>query len=124
LKELEMRAMQKSILAAAVGAAALAMTTFTPVQAGVVGPMSTTAQTEMSADIVHKVRRRGRGLAIGAGILTLGIIGALAARDRAHARPYRYESRRRNNYNKRCRRLLRWCRRGDDRACWRYDNRC
>jgi hypothetical protein len=118
-----MRAMQKTILAAAVGAAALAMMTFTPAQAGVVGPMSTTVKTEMSTDIVHKARRRGRGLAIGAGVLALGIL-ALSARDRAHARPYRYERRRRVSHRRQCRRLLRWCRRGDDRACWRYDNRC
>lgn len=119
-----MRAMQKSMLAAAIGAAALAMTAITPAHAGVVGPMSTTAQAEIGADIVHKTGRRGRrGLAIGAGIVTLGIIGAIAASERARARRYNRHYRY-DNYHHRCRRLLRRCRRGNDRACWRYDNRC
>lgn len=119
-----MRAMHKSMRAATIGAAALAITAITPAHAGVVGPMSTTAQTGIGADIIHKARRRGRrGLAIGAGILTLGIIGAIAASERARARRYdrRYYY---DDYEHQCRRLLRRCRRGNDRACWRYDNRC
>ena len=124
--------MKTSILAAAAGAVAFSFATFAPVQAGVVGPMSSTAKAEMGTSLIEEVgrrgrRRRGRGFAVGAGIVTLGIIGALAASRRAHSRPYyveRYEPRHRYYYRNQCRRWLRRCRHGNDRACWRYDTRC
>ena len=95
--------MKTSILVAAAGAVAFSIATIAPVQAGVVGPMSSTAKAEMGTSLIEEVGRRGRrshrrrgrrgrGLAIGAGIVTLGIIGALAASRRANSRDY-YEER-------------------------------
>ena len=133
--------MKTSILVAAAGAVAFSIATIAPVQAGVVGPMSSTTKAEMGTSLIeevgrrgrrgrrgHRRRGRGRGLAIGAGIVTLGIIGALAASRRAHSRDYYYERsyqpRHRYHYRNQCRRWLNRCRRGNDRACWRYDTRC
>lgn len=131
--------MKTSILVAAASAVAFSIATIAPVQAGVVGPMSSTAKAEMGTSLIEEVGRRGRrshrrrgrrgrGLAIGAGIVTLGIIGALAASRRANSRDYyeerHYQPRHRYHYRNQCRRWLNRCRRGNDRACWRYDTRC
>ncbi len=124
--------MKTSILVAAAGAVAFSFATIAPVQAGVVGPMSSTAKAELGTSLIEQVgrrgRRRGRGLAIGAGIVTLGIIGALAASRRARGRDHyyerRYQPRHRYHYRNQCRRWLSRCRHGNDRACWRYDTRC
>lgn len=121
--------MKTSILAATAGAVALSFAALTPVHAGVVGPMNPIAQTQEQAkeasDLVHQVGRRGRR-ALAAGIITLGVLGAIAA-SRAHDRHHYYERRytpRRRYYRNKCRRWLRNCRYGNDRACWRYDTRC
>ena len=123
--------MKRSFLLAAAGAVALSFAMIVPSQAGVVGPMSTTAKAGMGASLVEEVgrrryRRRNRGAAIGASILALGIIGAIAASKRAHSRSYyyddHYESRR--YYRNKCHRWLRRCRYGNDRSCWKYDTRC
>ena len=129
--------MKRSTLIAAAGAVALSFAMMAPVQAGVVGPMSTTAKAEMGDSLIEEVGRRGRrghhrrrgrrrGAAIGAGILALGIIGALAASKRAHSESYYYDDRyeRRRHYRNKCHRWLRRCRHGNDRACWKYDTRC
>ena len=119
--------MKTSILAAAAGAIALSFAAFTPVQAGVVGPTSPLVQTQEASGMVHQVGRRGRRAALAAGIVTLGVLGAIAA-SRAHERRHYYYERRytprRRYYRNKCRRWLRNCRYGNDRACWRYDTRC
>ncbi|MFY0611273.1 MAG: hypothetical protein JXQ99_07100 [Hyphomicrobiaceae bacterium] len=125
--------MKNSILAATAGAAAFLSASFAPVQAGVVGPMSTATKAQMGTEMIHEVgrrrRNRHRGYGIGAGIVTLGILGAIAANRSARANDYYYEERRyrprhRYSYRNKCRRWLRRCRHGNDRACWRYDTRC
>ena len=123
--------MKTSILAAAAGAVALTLAGLAPVQAGVIGPMSTTTKAQMGSEMIHEVgrrrRHRHRRYGIGAGIVTLGILGALAASRRAHADDYYYEERRyrpRYSYRNKCQRWLRRCRHGNNRACWRYDTRC
>ena len=74
------------------------------------------AATASGNTIVHKTRgRRGR-IAAGVG---LGVLGVIAA-SQAHA----YYSDREDHHERRCRRLRNWCSDGDDRACWKYDNRC
>lgn len=66
--------------------------------------------------LIHKTsRRRGR---IAAGV-ALGVLGIIAA---GQARAHYID--RDNRYEKQCRRWRRWCREGEDRACWKYDNRC
>ncbi len=130
--------MKRSTLVAAAGAVVLSFAMIAPVQAGVVGPMSTTAKAEMGTSLIEEVGRRGRrgyrhrrrgrnrGAAIGAGILALGIIGAIAASNRANSRSYYYDDRyeRRRHYRNKCHRWLRRCRHGNDRSCWKYDTRC
>lgn len=121
--------MKRTFLLAAAGAVALSFATIAPSQAGVVGPMSSTAKAGMGASLVEEVGRRRyrrRGAAIGAGILALGIIGAIAASKRAHSHSYYYDDRyeRRRYYRNKCHRWLRRCRYGNDRACWKYDTRC
>jgi hypothetical protein len=80
--------------------------------------------------LVETVGRRGRhigrGVAIGAGIVTLGVLGAIAA-NRARGDVYydRHEYRRPYpRYRGMCHRWHRWCRNGDDRACSKFDTRC
>ena len=121
--------MKKILMLPAVAAAALALSTFAPAQAAVVSPTSMAPASAQAGDkLVEEVRfrgRRGRRFGVGAGIVTLGVLGAIAA-SRAHSRPY-YHSRPhyyRDGYDGQCRRWRRWCRRGNDRACWRYDTRC
>ena len=123
--------MKRSMLA--VTALAFSLTTFTPAQAGFVGsvaPVMPSAKTSADSGVIHKVGRRwrrgGRGAAIGAGIITLGILGAIAASRRAKARDYDYyeEEERYYEHRDRCERWRRACRNGHDRACWRFDTRC
>lgn len=123
--------MKNSILAAAAGAVAFTFASFAPAQAGVVGPSSTATKVQVGTGMIHQVgrrrRNRHRGYGIGAGIVTLGILGAIASSRRAHADDRYYEERRyrpRHSYRNKCNRWLRRCRRGNDRACWRYDTRC
>jgi hypothetical protein len=112
-------------------ALSLATLAAAPAEAGMssVAAAGSTA-TQPSASLIEKVGRRGRrarrGVAIGAGIVTLGVLGAIAAskareRDYGYDRRYRYE---RHGYRDNCRRWRRWCRRGNDRACWKFDTRC
>jgi len=93
---------------------------FAPANAGgMLNPSALDAKVVAGDGVVEKVgRRHRRRLAIGAGIVTLGILGAIAS-DRAHSRPYY-----RDNPRWRCRRWRRACHRGNDRACWRFDTRC
>ena len=111
------------------GAAAAAMISFSPAQAGVVGPMSSAVKTDPSASLIEEVRRgrrwRRRGIGIGAGLVTLGVIGAIAA-SRAHSRPYYYDRgyRYRRSWARTCRIWRRRCYNGNDRACWKFDTRC
>ena len=74
------------------------------------------------SDLVQKTGKRShRNGAVAAGI-ALGVLGAAAA---AHAhRDNHYRDRRWSRHKRNCRRWRRWCHHGDDRACWRYDNRC
>ncbi len=121
-------------IAAATGTAlSLAALLAAPAHAGMSGVAtagSTAAQP--AANLIEQVGRRGRGarrgVAIGAGIVTLGVLGAIAAsRARAHD-GYYYEGRRHyrydHGYRDQCHRWRRWCRRGNDRACWKFDTRC
>lgn len=71
--------------------------------------------------IVHKTGRKGRRIAAG---IALGIIGAAALASGAHAYDRDYEEERYWRRRNRCNRWRRWCRRGNDRSCWKYDNRC
>lgn len=121
--------MTRSFAVAAVTGTALTLAALSPapVQAGMVGIATTgPASAQADANLIEKVGRRGRrGVAIGAGIVTLGVLGAIAAsraRERDYDR-YDYEDRR-YRYRDNCRRWRRWCRRGDDRACWKFDSRC
>lgn len=124
--------MKKSVLGAIAGAVLLSLSVTAPANAGaVLGPQtfvagltSTTADQAPAAGLLEKVgyrhRRRRRHLGIAAGLITLGVIGAIAS-DRAHSRRH-YRPHR--GYRGRCHRWRRWCRRGNDRACWKFDTRC
>jgi hypothetical protein len=61
--------------------------------------------------------RRGRNTALAAGVL-LGVAAAAAIGSSARA------DSRRNSYERQCNRLARSCDRGNDRACWTYEDRC
>jgi hypothetical protein len=117
--------MGKAIILSASAAALMTAATFTSANAGgVVSPAiakaPTLSQDSLLEDVGYRRRRRWRrGLGIGAGLLTLGIIGAIAS-DRAYSRRYYYD----DVPRRRCRRWRRWCRDGNDRACWKFDTRC
>lgn len=133
--------MRKSIVMAAAAAAIMSMAAVTPSQAGVITPaaaagaVQTTLGSQLDAtrdaalrgpDISAKglvedvgYRRRRRHLGYGAaGLITLGVIGAIAA-NRAHSRPYYREG-----YGNQCHVWRRRCNYGNDRACWNFDRRC
>ena len=78
------------------------------------GPATTTDT------MIHKTGRRGGRIA---GAIALGLIGAAVIAGNARATHYDpgdpYD-----RYDGRCTRWRRWCRNGEDRACWKYDNRC
>ena len=103
-------------------AAAVMLTGGTSAQAQMAGLKSLDAAVASPSGLVQKTgsksRRRG---AIGAGI-AIGIIGAAAAAAAHVHRNDRYYRERR--YESRCRSWRRWCRNGDDEACWNYDRRC
>lgn len=64
-------------------------------------------------------RWRRRGRRVGAGLAIIGIIGlaaAAAARESERDRDYEHE--------RQCRKWLRRCDRGNDRACWNFDEHC
>ncbi|MEL6298432.1 MAG: hypothetical protein AAFV26_09565 [Pseudomonadota bacterium] len=79
------------------------------------------AKKETAKNIVVARRRgrrgRRRGAAIALGIL--GVVGAVAAA-KAAERSYRRDRR----YRRQCRRWLRRCERGNDRACYRFEDNC
>lgn len=64
--------------------------------------------------------RRGRNLAIGAGVI-LGAAALAAAASRSEARGYGY--RRSNGFYATCRKWYRQCDRGNDYACEKYETR-
>ncbi len=111
--------MKKSFTIAAVAAAAM-LAIGAPAQAQMSAMKAAAPVTSgAKADLVHKTGRRGRRIAAG---IALGIVGAAAY---AHARRHHYH---RPHYSwrheRRCRRWRRWCWRGNEHACWKYDTRC
>lgn len=88
------------------------------VMAGMSGiRLPTTHKAVKAPEIVvaKRGRRVLRGVAIGAAIVGAAIIASEAARA---------DRRRAHRHRRNCRKWLRRCERGNDRACWRYDNRC
>lgn len=69
----------------------------------------------------RRFRRRARGAAIALGVL--GVVGAIAAA-KASEREYRRDRRYHRRIRRSCRRWLRDCEDGYDRACWKFENRC
>lgn len=69
-------------------------------------------------DMIHKTGRKGRRIA---GAIALGLIGAAVIAGNARASHYDYGY---SRHERRCRKWRRWCRNGEGRACWKYDNRC
>jgi len=117
--------MKKTILAMAIGAAALSIATISSAQAGVVGPASIAPNAIVGDSMIETVgrRRRRRHVGYGAGLITLGILGAIAA-SRANSSERRSEPRYEDDHRYRCKRWRRRCNRGNDRACWKFDSRC
>lgn len=113
--------MKKTILTMMIGAAALTIATFSSAQAGVVSPASIAPKAIVGDSMIETVgrRRRRRHVGYGAGLITLGILGAIAA-SRAHSGERYYDDR----HYYRCKRWRRRCNRGNDRACWKFDSRC
>ncbi len=111
--------MKKFIAIAALAIAAFAAS---PASANMLSAnsMVVAAPTAEAGAIVHKTGRRGRRGRFAAG-LALGIVGAAIA---SHHYGRGYRDRRWSRHERRCRRWRRRCYRGNDRACWRYDNRC
>lgn len=72
--------------------------------------------TAPQKNIVVAKRRVWRGVAIGAAIIGTAIIASEAARAESRRRARRHRRNCRNWFNR--------CNRGNDRACWRYDNQC
>jgi len=72
------------------------------------------------AGLIHKTGRRGRRVAAG---IALGILGAAAIASQARSHHYDRDDRS-WRHERRCNRWRRWCRNGEDRACWKFDNRC
>ncbi len=122
--------MKNSVFAAAAAGAFLSLAAAASAQAGMSGgPSAGAALEQPSANPVEKVGHRGRrlrrGAAIGAGLVALGVLGAIAA-SKARAHHYhddRYYARHRG-YRGKCHRWRRWCGNGNDRACWKFDTRC
>ncbi len=110
------------ILILAIVAASLTAVSKTPVHATMAGPAVVGKSVLADNAIVHKTGRRGRrlatGIAIGLGIL--GIIAASKARAR-HYDDYEVYDRR---MARRCRRWHRRCLNGNDRACFKHEDRC
>lgn len=112
--------MKKSIILAA-AAALLSVSSIAPAQAGAAMSINVAPIAQTDNNAIEKVgsRRRNRHLGYGAaGLITLGVIGAIAA-NRAHSRPYY-----RDRYENQCRVWRRRCYNGNDRACWNFDRRC
>ncbi len=123
--------MKKSVLGAIGAASVMTFVAFAPAEAGMAGLKNTNTLAQKSESLVENVgrrhrRRARRGLAIGAGLLALGLLAATSRRsygdDHYHYRDRHYSDR--HDWRRTCRRWRRWCRRGDDRACWRFDTRC
>ena len=112
--------MIKSLTTAAVTALLLAGTT--TAQAQMAGLHSLDAIAGNSGLVQKTGRRSRRNGRIAAGV-ALGVIGAIAAAEIYKSQRNRHE-RRWSRHRRSCNRWLRWCRNGDDRACWRYDSRC
>lgn len=114
------RNINKSIAIAA-AAATVIIAAGAPAQAQMSG-FKSIAPAAGESQIIHKTGRRGRRGRRVAGAIALGLIGAaiVAGGARAHYdHDYRY-----SRHQRRCNRWRRWCRNGEDRACWKYDNRC
>jgi Ni/Co efflux regulator RcnB len=111
----------KKIIATAAIAATIAVSA-SPASAQMSGFKS--MNPAASADnLIEKTGRRGRrGRRIGAGI-ALGLIGAAVIAGHASRHGDYYEDRY-SRHERRCNRWRRWCRNGEDRACWKYENRC
>lgn len=86
-------------------------------------PPSILAGASELHQVGRRSRRRKRRLATGAAI-AIGVLGAAAAARAYHDDDDGYRDRRWRRHERRCRRWRRWCRDGEDRACWKYDNRC
>ena len=76
------------------------------------GPATTTDT------MIHKTGRRGGRIA---GAIALGLIGAAVIAGNARASHYGDGY---SRHERRCRKWRRWCRDGENSACWKYDNRC
>ena len=113
--------MRKMIGLSATVAALMTAATFATANAsGVVPAMPANAKTLAPNSLLEGVRYRGwrRGVGIGAGLLALGVIGAIAS-ERAHSRRYYHD-----DTPRRCNKWRRRCSNGNDRACWKFDTRC
>ncbi len=75
------------------------------------------------SDLVQKTGRRSRRNGRIAAGVALGVIGAIAASE-IHRSERNRRERRWSRHRRSCNNWLRWCRKGNDRACWRYDSRC
>ncbi len=106
---------------AAIAAAGMLAINTGSATAGMSGLAGNSAMAAYQDDLVIKTgRRRGRRLATGIAI-GLGILGIIAASRAARAGHYDdYEWR----HVRRCERWRRRCLNGNDRACFRFDNRC
>jgi len=98
-------------------AATLMIAAGAPAQAQMSGFKSFNAPTAGEGQLIHKTGRKGRRIA---GAIALGLIGAAVIAGSARGHHYnRYD-----RHERRCNKWRRWCRNGEGRACWKYDNRC
>jgi hypothetical protein len=112
--------MTKSIAIAAISATAL-IALQAPAHAQMSAFKSLDAGATTTNQLFHKTGRRSRR--IGAGIAALGLLGVAAIASHAQASDDNY-SEREYRHQRRCNRWQRWCNTGENRACWKYDNRC
>jgi uncharacterized protein YcfJ len=111
--------MNKSIAFAT--AAAVMITAIAPANAQMSGfngsaIKSLNSEAAANSQIIHKTGRKGRRVA---GAIALGLIGAAVIAGAARASEDREWA-----HERRCNKWRRWCRNGEDNACWKYENRC